>query len=65
LPSNIREQLLSFHTYFGSAASSFDLIRSRDREYVFLETNPYGQWLWIEDLTGLQITAAIADFLLQ
>jgi hypothetical protein len=65
LPSNIREQLLSFHAYFGLAASSFDLIRSHEGEYVFLESNPYGQWLWIEDLTGLQITAAIADFLLQ
>jgi hypothetical protein len=31
--------------------------------YVFLETNPFGQWLWIEDLTGLPITKAIAGYL--
>jgi glutathione synthase/RimK-type ligase-like ATP-grasp enzyme len=65
LPSNVREQLISFHAYFGLAASSFDLVRSRDGDYVFLESNPYGQWLWIEDLTGLQITEAITDLLLQ
>jgi glutathione synthase/RimK-type ligase-like ATP-grasp enzyme len=65
LPLHIRDQLLSFHEYFGLAASSFDLIRSRDGDYVFLESNPYGQWLWIEDLTGLQITVAIAEYLLQ
>src|SRR5271166_4299890 len=65
LPRNVQEKLLLFHSYFGLTASSFDIIRSRQGDFVFLETNPYGQWLWIEDLTGLQITAAITDALLQ
>jgi glutathione synthase/RimK-type ligase-like ATP-grasp enzyme len=65
LPATLQQQLLAFHTYFGLTASSFDIIRSREGKYVFLESNPYGQWLWIEDLTGLPITAAITDFLLQ
>ena len=37
---------------------------AREGDFVFLETNPYGQWLWIEDLTDLPITAAITDTLL-
>ena len=65
LPRTVQEKLLLFHSYFGLTASSFDIIRSRQGDFVFLETNPYGQWLWIEDLTGLQITAAITDALLQ
>jgi len=65
LPANVHEKLLAFHSYFGLVSSSFDIVRSRDGDYVFLETNPYGQWLWIEDLTGLAITEAITDVLVQ
>jgi glutathione synthase/RimK-type ligase-like ATP-grasp enzyme len=65
LPAPVGEKLLAFHAHFGLVASSFDIVRSRDGDYVFLETNPYGQWLWIEDLTGLPITSAITDALLQ
>jgi hypothetical protein len=32
-------------------------------EWYFLEVNSMGQWLWIEDLTGLPITATLADSL--
>ena len=34
-----------------------------DDRYVFLEINPAGEFHWIERLTGLPITAAIADLL--
>ena len=33
-------------------------------EYVFLEINPVGQWLFIEERTGQPITAALVDCLL-
>lgn len=32
---------------------------------MFLEINPNGQYLWIEDETGLPITDAICDLLLE
>lgn len=41
----------------------FDFIVTPEGEYVFLECNPNGQWLWVELATGLPIAAAIADFL--
>jgi hypothetical protein len=34
-----------------------------DDELVFLELNPAGQYLWIEQLTGLPISEAICDYL--
>jgi glutathione synthase/RimK-type ligase-like ATP-grasp enzyme len=63
LPKSLEQQLQAFHAEFGLVLSSFDFVRSRDGEYVFLETNPFGRWLWIEDLSGLPITSAIADVL--
>jgi glutathione synthase/RimK-type ligase-like ATP-grasp enzyme len=58
------EKLISFHKAIGTLYSSFDLVLNHNDEYVFLETNPFGQWLWIEDLTGLPISKTIADYLL-
>ncbi len=43
---------------------AIDLILTPDGRYVFLEINPSGQWLWIEDATGLPISAALCDLLL-
>ena len=63
LPKLLEQQLQAFHAEFGLALSSFDFVRNKDGEYVFLETNPFGRWLWIEDLSGLPITSAIADAL--
>jgi hypothetical protein len=31
---------------------------------VFLEINPNGQYLWIEQMTGLPISEAICDLLM-
>ena len=60
LPESIAEFCRNFlqkmHLNFGC----FDLIVTPNGEYVFLECNPNGQWLWIEDATGLSISEAIA-----
>ena len=37
--------------YFGA----FDFILDPDGRYVFLEMNPFGQWVWIEQLCTLRI----------
>jgi len=44
---------------------TFDLVLTPDGQYVFLELNPNGQWLWIEQLTGLSIGNAIAETLIK
>lgn len=42
----------------------FDIAVTKTNEAVFFECNPNGQWLWVENLTGLPIGKAIADELL-
>ena len=42
----------------------FDFVVPYEGEPVFLEANCNGQWLWVQNLTGLQIGAAIAIELL-
>lgn len=63
LPPEIAQRCVRLVRSAGLAFGCIDLILTPDGRYVFLEVNPNGQWLWIEDLTGLPITAAIADLL--
>lgn len=64
-PESIRSFCLAYlrrmHLNFGC----FDFILTPDGRYVFLECNPNGQWLWIEKETGLPISEAIAEVLMQ
>lgn len=41
----------------------FDFVITNDEEYVFLECNPNGQWLWIEEDTKMDISGEIAKWL--
>lgn len=43
---------------------ALDFIVDQNDNWFFLEINPMGQWLWIEDLTGLDISNAICDWLI-
>jgi glutathione synthase/RimK-type ligase-like ATP-grasp enzyme len=42
---------------------AIDLIETPEGEYVFLEVNPNGQWLWLDDMLKLGISDAVADWL--
>jgi hypothetical protein len=33
------------------------------RKWVMLECDPAGQWLWLQEETGVPIAAALADLL--
>lgn len=59
--------LQSFCTRFlhrqGLHYGAFDFIVTPDDEYVFLENNPSGQYLWLERETSVPITDALVDFL--
>lgn len=43
--------------------AAVDLIKSTLGDYYFLELNPNGQWVWIEEETGLAISDAIVEHL--
>lgn len=42
---------------------AIDLIQTIDGDYVFLEINPSGQWLWLDDMLGLGISDSVANWL--
>lgn len=48
----------------GLDLAGLDLIVTPEGETVFLEINAAGQWLWVQEATGMPIAAAIVDQLL-
>ena len=64
LPEKIQQQCRDFLLALGLNFGCFDFIVTPAGEYVFLECNPNGQWLWIEQETGMKISNAIADALM-
>lgn len=63
LPLKIKESLIEINRELKLVYGAYDLIKTKEGEYYFLEVNPQGQWLWIEDLTALPISKTIAKWL--
>lgn len=63
LPSDVAEQVLSLLTRLGLVHAAIDLRLTDDGEYVFLEVNPAGQYLFVELLAGLPLTERMVRFL--
>jgi len=63
LPAEIENKCRQLVLNLGLQFGCIDLIQTPTGEYYFLEINPMGQWAWIELLTGLPLTEAIADLL--
>jgi glutathione synthase/RimK-type ligase-like ATP-grasp enzyme len=61
LESPMQKYMRAFGLNFGC----FDIAITPVGKPVFLECNPNGQWLWVENLTGLPIGKAVADDLLR
>lgn len=62
LPEPIQTQCKTLVHAMGLNFGCIDLIVKPNGDYVFLECNPNGQWLWIELANGQKIAEAIADF---
>ncbi len=63
LPDDVERRLLALVAELGLRFAAIDLRRRDDGEHVFLEVNPSGQWLFLEERTGQPITAALARLL--
>jgi hypothetical protein len=63
LPATTARMLVALVHAMGLVYGAIDLVLTPDGEYVFLEVNPNGQYLWIERLTGLPITRRIVRLL--
>lgn len=49
LPEQIKRQIQKFMKTMGLVFGSLDFIVTKEQEYVFLEVNEQGQFLWIEE----------------
>jgi hypothetical protein len=65
LPSETTMKISAFMESLGLTYGAFDFIVTPDGRYVFLEVNPGGAYMWVEAATGLAITPAIADALME
>jgi glutathione synthase/RimK-type ligase-like ATP-grasp enzyme len=63
LPEDVAAALLRLLDVLGLWYGAVDLRRTPEGEYVFLEINPAGQWLFVEYATGQPIAAALAGLL--
>lgn len=63
LPGDIAERLLAFAERMGVVFGSFDMILTPDGDYVFLEINEQGQFLWMEENNpDLPVLQLVTDF---
>jgi hypothetical protein len=64
LPDAVADQCCRLVAELGLSYGAIELALTPDGRYVFLEINPHGDYLWIEEATGLPISQAICDLLL-
>ncbi len=65
LSQDFRSKCHDLMKFFGLHFAAFDFLKGEDDVLYFTEINPNGQWLWIEELTGLQISSSIASLLVR
>ncbi len=63
VPAAVEQRLLSLMAQLGLAYGAIDLRRTPEGEYVFLEVNTAGEFLFVEERTGQPIARALADLL--
>lgn len=63
LPVEVEDKLMRLLDRLGLRYATVDLRIDEAGEYVFLELNPQGQFLYAQIKTGMPISAAVADLL--
>lgn len=63
IPKDIKEKCLKMMDIMNLKFGAFDFIVDKNENYIFLEVNPNGQWLWLEKLLGLKISNRIINYL--
>lgn len=65
LPEHVKIKLLNVMKALGLTFGAIDMVQTPDNQFVFLEVNPSGQWLWLDDMLHLGISDAVAGWLAQ
>jgi glutathione synthase/RimK-type ligase-like ATP-grasp enzyme len=63
VPDRVSVLLMKLCAELGLVYAAVDFRLTPEGEYIFLELNPAGQWLFIEQATQMPIGAALADLL--
>ncbi len=64
VPDEVSNLCLAMLSHYGLNFGAFDFIKDKKGRYIFLELNPNGQWLWLEQLSGYKISEVLADYLI-
>ena len=64
LPEDVIARLRNLMKRLGLVYGAIDMRLTPDGRYVFLEINPAGQWLFVEQQTGQPITKSLVRLLL-
>lgn len=65
LPEDVAGLCVRLVEELGLNFGAIDLVLTPGTEYVFLEINPNGQYLWVEYATGLPISEAVCEELIR
>ena len=65
LPDAVEQACLRLVKALGLVFGAIDMILTPDDDYVFLEINPAGQWLWVERKTELPLLDSFCEMLIQ
>jgi hypothetical protein len=63
LPNHVEASIQRLMNSFEINFASMDMIVTPAGDYVFMDLNPNGQWLWLETELGLPLVASMADLL--
>jgi hypothetical protein len=65
LPAEVEAGVRRLLEALGLRYAAIDLRRTDEGQHLFLEANPAGQWLFLEERTAQPITAAVAEALVE
>lgn len=65
LPNDIEDELLLFCNFFKLAYACIDLCVDNNDMYWILDLNPFGRFLWIEELLNIPISSYIGNYLIE
>lgn len=63
LPGAVADSCRNLVSQLGLRFGAIDLLQTPEGDFVFLEINPNGQWLWLEQITGVPLTSALCNVL--
>ncbi len=63
LPSTLVKKIQLLHRKLDLVYSAFDFIKRPDGTFVFLETNPAGEWVWLDRILDGRISDALIKYL--